>query len=137
MEFWARWAHRALWHASLWHMHESHHRPRDGPFELNDVFAIVNAVPAMALLAFGFFNRGLVPGLCFGAVRSNFQFPSSAQTTPAHTPVLCLCVPWEEHKCWFPPLSPCGGGAIVAHAAAHRQTTTPRTARPTPISYPS
>ncbi|XP_022968457.1 beta-carotene hydroxylase 2, chloroplastic-like isoform X4 [Cucurbita maxima] len=22
MEFWARWAHRALWHASLWHMHE-------------------------------------------------------------------------------------------------------------------
>uniref|UniRef100_A0ACD5TTB8 Uncharacterized protein n=1 Tax=Avena sativa TaxID=4498 RepID=A0ACD5TTB8_AVESA len=67
MEFWARWAHRALWHASLWHMHESHHRPRDGPFELNDVFAIVNAVPAMALLAFGFFNRGLVPGLCFGA----------------------------------------------------------------------
>ena len=68
MEFWARWAHRALWHASLWHMHESHHRPRDGPFELNDVFAIVNAVPAMSLLAYGFFNRGLVPGLCFGAV---------------------------------------------------------------------
>uniref|UniRef100_A0A0A9FQJ8 beta-carotene 3-hydroxylase n=1 Tax=Arundo donax TaxID=35708 RepID=A0A0A9FQJ8_ARUDO len=67
MEFWARWAHRALWHASLWHMHESHHRPRDGPFELNDVFAIVNAVPAMSLLAYGFFNRGLVPGLCFGA----------------------------------------------------------------------
>ncbi|XP_065869274.1 beta-carotene hydroxylase 2, chloroplastic-like isoform X2 [Euphorbia lathyris] len=22
MEFWARWAHRALWHASLWDMHE-------------------------------------------------------------------------------------------------------------------
>lgn len=22
MEFWARWAHRALWHASLWQMHE-------------------------------------------------------------------------------------------------------------------
>ncbi|OMP03964.1 Fatty acid hydroxylase [Corchorus olitorius] len=67
MEFWARWAHRALWHASLWHMHESHHRPREGPFELNDVFAIVNAVPAIALLSYGFFNKGLVPGLCFGA----------------------------------------------------------------------
>ncbi|NP_001105865.2 beta-carotene hydroxylase [Zea mays] len=67
MEFWARWAHRALWHASLWHMHESHHRPREGPFELNDVFAIVNAVPAISLLAYGFFHRGLVPGLCFGA----------------------------------------------------------------------
>ncbi|KAB2066922.1 hypothetical protein ES319_A09G191900v1 [Gossypium barbadense] len=66
MEFWARWAHRALWHASLWHMH-SHHRPREGPFELNDVFAITNAVPAIALLSYGFFNKGLVPGLCFGA----------------------------------------------------------------------
>ncbi|OMP11005.1 Fatty acid hydroxylase [Corchorus capsularis] len=67
MEYWARWAHRALWHASLWHMHESHHRPRDGPFELNDVFAIINAVPAIALLAYGFWNKGFVPGLCFGA----------------------------------------------------------------------
>ncbi|XP_022968453.1 beta-carotene hydroxylase 2, chloroplastic-like isoform X1 [Cucurbita maxima] len=68
MEFWARWAHRALWHASLWHMHESHHKPREGPFELNDVFAITNAVPAIALLSYGFFHKGLVPGLCFGAV---------------------------------------------------------------------
>ncbi|KAL4297330.1 hypothetical protein GQ457_12G006900 [Hibiscus cannabinus] len=67
MEFWARWAHRALWHASLWHMHESHHRPREGAFELNDVFAIINAVPAIALLSYGLFNKGLVPGLCFGA----------------------------------------------------------------------
>ncbi|KAG0498774.1 hypothetical protein HPP92_003083 [Vanilla planifolia] len=67
MEFWARWAHRALWHASLWHMHESHHRPRDGPFELNDVFAIINAVPAISLLSYGLFHRGLLPGLCFGA----------------------------------------------------------------------
>lgn len=67
MEFWARWAHRALWHDSLWNMHESHHRPRDGPFELNDIFAIINAVPAIALMAFGFFHKGLVPGLCFGA----------------------------------------------------------------------
>ncbi|XP_031477826.1 beta-carotene hydroxylase 2, chloroplastic-like [Nymphaea colorata] len=67
MEFWARWAHRALWHASMWAMHESHHRPREGPFELNDVFAIINAVPAIALLHFGFFHRGLFPGLCFGA----------------------------------------------------------------------
>ncbi|KGN57410.1 beta-carotene hydroxylase 2, chloroplastic [Cucumis sativus] len=67
MEFWARWAHRALWHSSLWHMHESHHKPREGPFELNDIFAIINAVPAIALLSYGFFHKGLVPGLCFGA----------------------------------------------------------------------
>ncbi|KAI5082164.1 hypothetical protein GOP47_0001907 [Adiantum capillus-veneris] len=67
MEYWARWAHDALWHDSLWSMHESHHRPRDGPFELNDIFAIINAVPAIALMAYGFFHRGLIPGLCFGA----------------------------------------------------------------------
>ncbi|XP_031383909.1 beta-carotene hydroxylase 2, chloroplastic-like [Punica granatum] len=67
MEFWARWAHKALWHDSLWHMHESHHKPREGPFELNDVFAIINAVPAIALMSYGFFHKGLVPGLCFGA----------------------------------------------------------------------
>ncbi|CAH2070219.1 unnamed protein product, partial [Thlaspi arvense] len=67
MEFWARWAHKALWHASLWNMHESHHRPREGAFELNDVFAIINAVPAIGLLYYGFFNKGLAPGLCFGA----------------------------------------------------------------------
>ncbi|KAL2641896.1 hypothetical protein R1flu_009483 [Riccia fluitans] len=67
MEYWARWAHKALWHASLWNMHESHHRPREGPFELNDVFAIINAVPAISLMLYGFLNQGLVPGLCFGA----------------------------------------------------------------------
>lgn len=47
---------------------QSHHKPREGPFELNDVFAIINAVPAIALLAYGFFHKGLIPGLCFGAV---------------------------------------------------------------------
>lgn len=67
MEFWARWAHRALWHASLWSTHKSHHEPREGPFEANDVFAIINSVPAITLLAYGFFFRGLLPGLCFGA----------------------------------------------------------------------
>ncbi|GAQ89372.1 beta-carotene hydroxylase [Klebsormidium nitens] len=67
MEYWARWAHKALWHASLWNLHESHHRPREGPFEANDIFAIINAVPAIALLAYGFFNHGFIPGLCFGA----------------------------------------------------------------------
>ncbi|XP_056164985.1 uncharacterized protein LOC115684725 [Syzygium oleosum] len=66
MVFWARWAHRALWHASPWPMHEPDNRPRGG--ELDDVFAIINAVPAIALLSYGFFHKGLVvPGLRFGA----------------------------------------------------------------------
>ncbi|KAJ9173644.1 hypothetical protein P3X46_016760 [Hevea brasiliensis] len=62
MEFWARWAHK------------SHHRAREGPFELNDVFAIINAVPAIALLSYGFFDNGLIPGLCFGAGLGNTVF---------------------------------------------------------------
>lgn len=49
-------------------MLQSHHKPREGPFELNDVFAIINAVPAITLLAYGFFHKGLFPGACFGAV---------------------------------------------------------------------
>jgi hypothetical protein len=52
---------------------QSHHRPREGPFETNDVFAIINAVPAIALMAYGFFHSGIVPGLCFGAVRITDQ----------------------------------------------------------------
>ncbi|RZS19900.1 hypothetical protein BHM03_00052340 [Ensete ventricosum] len=88
MEFWARWAHRALWHASLWNMHESHHRPRDGPFELNDVFAIINAVPAISLMAYGFLNRGLLPGLCFGAV-----ILSSLPSRPGFSPSRFLLFP--------------------------------------------
>ena len=74
MEFWARWAHKSLWHASLWEMHESHHRPREGPFEVNDVFAVINAVPAIFLLQYGLFHRGFFPGLCFGAVSTALEF---------------------------------------------------------------
>ena len=47
---------------------QSHHVPRKGPFELNDIFAIINAGPAILLLAYGFFTKGFFPGLCFGAV---------------------------------------------------------------------
>ena len=82
MEFYARYAHKHLWHGSWWSMsskyrrewnkpiwllHESHHLPREGAFEANDVFALVNGVPAFALCAFGFFNPGVFGGLCFGA----------------------------------------------------------------------
>ena len=48
-------------------LHKSHHEPRRGPFEKNDVFAIVNAVPAMGLCAYGFLTPTMLGGLCFGA----------------------------------------------------------------------
>lgn len=82
MEFYARYAHKFLWHDSLWSMpmksrkewnrpiwllHESHHLPREGAFEANDIFAIANGVPAFALCAYGFLTPGLFGGLCFGA----------------------------------------------------------------------
>eukprot|EP00967_Tisochrysis_lutea_P061971 scaffold79461_cov20-Tisochrysis_lutea.AAC.1 len=44
MEMWARYAHKSLWHdlPSGWALHKSHHEPRTGPFEANDIFAIIN-----------------------------------------------------------------------------------------------
>ena len=66
MEFWARWAHKDLWHASLWDWHESHHLPREGLWEKNDVFAITNAAPAIGLMLYGLLNQGIVPGMAFG-----------------------------------------------------------------------
>ncbi|XP_057818230.2 beta-carotene 3-hydroxylase 2, chloroplastic [Cryptomeria japonica] len=67
MEHWARWVHRTFWHGALWSIHESHHRPRDGPFEMNDIFTILNSIPANVLLTYGLYCKGLVPSLCFGA----------------------------------------------------------------------
>jgi beta-carotene 3-hydroxylase len=68
MEMYARWAHKALWHDFQpgWAIHESHHQPRIGPFEANDIFAVMNAVPAIALTAYGFFSSSDWGGICFG-----------------------------------------------------------------------
>eukprot|EP00798_Chlamydomonas_sp_ICE-L_P003844 gene3844-13906_t len=69
MEMWARYAHKALWHdyAPGWALHKSHHEPRTGPFEANDLFAIINALPAFALCLYGFLTPGVLGGTCFGA----------------------------------------------------------------------
>ncbi|KAK9825233.1 hypothetical protein WJX74_002050 [Apatococcus lobatus] len=69
MEFYARWAHKALWHDFTpgWDVHKSHHTKRVGPFEANDMFSGMNAAPAIALCAYGFFAPGLVAAFCFGA----------------------------------------------------------------------
>ena len=69
MEMYARWAHKALWHDNEagWSLHVSHHEPRVGAFEANDVYALANALPATAFCAYGFFTPTLVGGLAFGA----------------------------------------------------------------------
>jgi beta-carotene 3-hydroxylase len=69
MEMWARFAHKELWHdyEPGWALHKSHHEPRTGPFEANDIYAVMNAVPAMGLCLYGFFTPNMAGGLAFGA----------------------------------------------------------------------
>lgn len=64
----ARWAHRVLWHEFEpgWAIHKSHHEARIGPFEANDIFAVMNALPAIVLTAYGFFTPSEWGGMCFG-----------------------------------------------------------------------
>jgi beta-carotene 3-hydroxylase len=53
MEAVAYLMHRHLMHGPLWFLHESHHRPRRGPLELNDAFGAFFALPSMALIYLG------------------------------------------------------------------------------------
>ncbi|MFZ3484315.1 sterol desaturase family protein [Sphingomonas sp. 3-13AW] len=53
MEAFAYAAHRWLMHGPGWFLHASHHRPRTGPFEWNDLYAAIFAVPSFVLLLGG------------------------------------------------------------------------------------
>ncbi len=46
-------AHRWVMHGPGWFLHASHHRPRLGTWELNDLYAAIFAVPSIVLLAGG------------------------------------------------------------------------------------
>ena len=46
-------AHRWIMHGPGWFLHASHHRPRDGAWELNDLYAVIFAVPSFVLLLGG------------------------------------------------------------------------------------
>ena len=54
-------AHRWVMHGPGWFLHESHHRPRTGAFEWNDLYAVIFAVPSIALL-YGGVQLGWWPG---------------------------------------------------------------------------
>ena len=45
--------HRFLMHGPLWVLHESHHRPRGGPFERNDLFGVFFSLPSIVLIYLG------------------------------------------------------------------------------------
>jgi beta-carotene 3-hydroxylase len=50
MEFVSYLAHRYVYHKLLWVFHRSHHSPRTGPFELNDVFPLFFASISIILM---------------------------------------------------------------------------------------
>ncbi|WP_066549883.1 MULTISPECIES: sterol desaturase family protein [unclassified Sphingomonas] len=53
MEGFAYVAHRWLMHGPGWFLHESHHRPRTGNWELNDLYFVLFATPSITLLVGG------------------------------------------------------------------------------------
>lgn len=46
-------AHRWVMHGFGWFLHESHHRERPGMFELNDLYAVIFALPSILLIQGG------------------------------------------------------------------------------------
>jgi beta-carotene 3-hydroxylase len=50
MEAFAYVMHRWVMHGPGWFLHASHHRPRTGRFEWNDLYGVIFAVPSILLL---------------------------------------------------------------------------------------
>jgi beta-carotene 3-hydroxylase len=65
MEVFSVFAHKYIMHGWGWAWHRSHHEPRTGWFELNDLYAVVFAGLAIVLIALG--TRGLWPLQWIGA----------------------------------------------------------------------
>ncbi len=61
MEGFAYVMHRWVMHGWGWFLHKSHHRPRTGNWEWNDLYAVIFAVPSF-LLIFGGLQLGWWPG---------------------------------------------------------------------------
>jgi beta-carotene 3-hydroxylase len=53
MEGFAWFTHKYVMHGFMWVWHRSHHEPRPGVFERNDLFAVVFAAPAIAAIYAG------------------------------------------------------------------------------------
>jgi beta-carotene 3-hydroxylase len=64
MEPWAASLHDRLWHRMLWPIHRTHHAPRRGALEANDMLAAIHAPVAIALIVYGC----LLPGKLAGQV---------------------------------------------------------------------
>jgi beta-carotene 3-hydroxylase len=53
MEGVAYFSHKYVMHGFGWVLHKSHHSPREGRFELNDLYAAIFAMPSIALIYLG------------------------------------------------------------------------------------
>ena len=53
MEAVAFYSHKYVMHGFGWFLHKSHHSPREGWFELNDLYAAIFAMPSIALIYLG------------------------------------------------------------------------------------
>lgn len=53
MEGFAWFMHKYVMHGWGWILHQSHHKPRHGRFELNDLYALIFALPAIILMWLG------------------------------------------------------------------------------------
>ena len=80
MELFAYAAHRWIMHGPGWFLHASHHRPRTGNWELNDLYAVIFAIPSFVLLLGGV-QLGWWPGCtwigagiaAYGAIYAGFH----------------------------------------------------------------
>jgi len=53
MEFMAWFTHKFVMHGFLWILHKDHHTREHHPFEWNDIFALIFALPSMILIIAG------------------------------------------------------------------------------------
>ena len=72
MEVVAYLMHRYLMHGPLWFLHGSHHRPRAGWFEANDLFGLFFAIPSIVLIYLG--THGQPPLLWIGLGMTAYGF---------------------------------------------------------------
>jgi beta-carotene 3-hydroxylase len=73
-------AHRWLMHGPGWFLHRSHHRPRLGRFEANDLYGVIFAIPSIALIYIGLHFDGSEWALwvgggiaCYGLIYAIFH----------------------------------------------------------------
>jgi beta-carotene 3-hydroxylase len=56
MEFMAWFTHKYVMHGFLWSLHKDHHEPYDKPFQKNDAFFLIFAIPSWLCIMFGMMN---------------------------------------------------------------------------------